>query len=204
MSEQHDQNGSSGLTKALMGAAAGAIGVWALDRVDWFMWDRMDEADRRRTRAARPGGEPPAHVLATKLETLTGTEPSERLHETAGDVIHYSLGIGPAVAYAMTRDKLPLEGPARGLLYGLGMFLVQDEALNTATGLGGKPGDYPWQDHARGLVAHLVYGLTTEVALNVMEALADQRGRSAHESSASRLHNGMSLDRSKNTSSARA
>lgn len=164
---------TSGMTTALMGAAAGAIGVWALDRVDWFMWNRMDQADHERTRAARPGGEPPAHALATRLEDLTGAQPSDRAHEAAGDAVHWALGIAPAMGYALLRDKLPLDGPARGLLYGLGLFLLQDEALNTATGLGGKPGDYPWQDHARGLIAHLVYGLTTEVALNVLEGLAE-------------------------------
>ena len=181
MDERRDQNESSGLAKALMGAAAGAIGVWALDRVDWFMWNRMDEADRERTRAARPSGEPPAHVAATKLEELTGVELSERAHATAGDAVHYSIGIAPAIGYALLRDKLPFDGPVRGLAYGLGLFLMQDEALNTATGLGGRPGDYPWQDHARGLVAHLVYGLTTELTLNLMEGLSDQSGRDEND-----------------------
>jgi hypothetical protein len=174
MEERREQDDQGGIAKALMGAAAGAIGVWALDRVDWFMWNRMDEADRARTRAARPDGEPPAHVVASKLEELAGVELSERAHDAAGDAVHYSLGIAPAVGYALLRDKLPFDGPVRGLAYGLGLFLVQDEALNAASGLGGRPGDYPWQDHARGLVAHLVYGLTTEVALNLMENLSDR------------------------------
>lgn len=164
---------------AVMGAAAGAVGVWALDRVDWFMWDRLDEETRARTIAARPGGEPPAHVLVGKVERMAGIAPSERQHEIAGQIVHYTIGIGPAVGYALTRDKLPGRGPVRGLLYGFGLFLAQDEALNTVSGLGAKPQDYPWQAHARGLIAHLVYGVATELALNAMEKAVRSAGSGA-------------------------
>ena len=55
------------------------------------------------------------------------------------------------------------------MLYGAGLFALQDEGLNSVTGLGAKPQDYPWQAHARGLVAHLVYGIVTELALSAIE-----------------------------------
>ncbi len=158
----------------LMGAAAGAVAVWALDRADWFMWNRMDEKTRERTRSVRPGGEPPAHVLASAAERAAGLDVSERQHKISGDLIHYSIGVAPAAAYAVFRDKLPIAGPARGALYGLGMFLLQDESLNSISGLGAKPSDYPWQDHARGLVAHVVYGITTELVLNALENAAGE------------------------------
>ncbi|MBA2722666.1 MAG: DUF1440 domain-containing protein [Methylibium sp.] len=154
---------------ALMGAAAGAIAVWALDRVDWFMWNRLDARTRTRTVSVRPAGEPPSHALVSKIEKAAGLNPTDRQHDLAGDITHYMIGIGPAAGYAVMRDKLPGRGPMRGLLYGLGVFLMQDEAFNTATGLGAKPQAYPWQAHARGLIAHLVYGVTTELVLNAME-----------------------------------
>jgi hypothetical protein len=56
----------------------------------------------------------------------------------------------------------------RGLLYGLGLFLILDEAVNAA-GLAADPRRYPWQAHARGLVAHLVLGVVTDAALSVLE-----------------------------------
>lgn len=62
--------GSNPLADAAIGAFAGAIGVWAMDRLDWFMWRRESPATRRRTTAVRPGVEPPAHVITTKLEKL--------------------------------------------------------------------------------------------------------------------------------------
>ncbi|MDQ3074551.1 MAG: DUF1440 domain-containing protein [Pseudomonadota bacterium] len=163
------------VSKALMGAAAGAAGVWALDRVDWFMWNQESDEVRQRTTAVRPGGEPPAHVAASKLEHMFGLNPTPGQHAMAGLATHYGIGIAPAAVYALVRDKLPGKGPARGLLYGLGVFLMQDEALNAATGLGARPKDYPWQAHARGLVSHLVYGVVTELVLNMLEKSATAR-----------------------------
>ncbi len=193
---------------ALMGAAAGAIGVWALDRADWFMWNRLDEETRTRTIAVRPGGEPPAHVLASKIEKTAGFNPTEKQHDMAGNVTHYSIGIGPAVGYALMRDKLPGRGPMRGLLYGFGVFLMQDEAVNAVTGLSAKPQAYPWQAHARGLIAHLVYGVATELALNAMERAvkSTRSGDSARDTSSrldrSRYANGQRIE--ENTEMARS
>jgi len=163
--------------KVLGGLVAGAVGVWALDRVDWFMWDREDPETRARTTAVRPKGEPPAQALVSKVEDATGKHLEPAAHEAASQAVHYSIGIAPAVGYALLRNSLPLSGVARGALYGAGLFLTQDEALNTVTGLGAKPQDYPWQAHARGIVAHTVYGIVTELTLNVLEGLAVDRSR---------------------------
>ncbi len=155
---------------AAMGMVAGAIGVWALDRVDYFLWNREDPETRARTRAVRPYGEPPAGVVVTELEQASGRGLGEEQHEAAQTAVHYAIGIGPAAGYALVRNQLP-GGPARGLLYGLGVFLLQDEGINAVTRLGANPRDYPWQAHGRGLISHLVYGLTTELALSAMERL---------------------------------
>ena len=170
---------------AAMGMVAGAIGVWALDRVDYFMWNREDPETRARTKAVRPHSEPPAGVMVTELELASGRALGGEEHEAAQTAVHYAIGIGPAAGYALVRDQLP-GGPARGLLYGLGVFLLQDEGINAVTRLGADPRDYPWQAHARGLVSHLVYGLTTELALTAMDRMLgdgngqDRNGR-AHD-----------------------
>lgn len=59
-----------------------------------------------------------------------------------------------------------------GLLYGLELFLVQDEGLNPILGTSGGPTEYPWQAHARGLVGHLVLGAVTHATLNVLDQVA--------------------------------
>jgi uncharacterized membrane protein YagU involved in acid resistance len=168
--------------KVVAGFAAGAAGVWALDRIDWFMWNREDPKARARTTAVRPNGEPPAQALVSKIEDATGKHLEPGTHEAVSQVVHYSIGIAPAIGYALLRDKLPISGAARGALYGAGLFLAQDEALNTVTGLGAKPQAYPWQAHARGIVAHTVYGIVTEFALNVVDRLRTGSARAGRQS----------------------
>lgn len=160
--------------KVAAGLVAGAVGVWALDRIDWFMWNRENPKARARTTAVRPNGEPPAQALVSKVEDATDARLEPSTHEAVSQIVHYSIGIAPAVAYALFRDKLPVAGVTRGALYGAGLFLMQDEALNTVTGLSAKPGAYPWQAHARGIVAHTAYGIVTELALDLMDQLRSE------------------------------
>lgn len=187
-------SGSSTIVNAAIGAVGGVIAVWVMDRVDWTLWRLEGPKVRRRTTAVRPGGEPPAHVIATKLERLAGVGfqgsaevPSllEQLdtkgltgnrHHILGTGVHHAIGIGPATAYGIMQDKLPFSGAARGALYGLTLFLAQDEAANALTRLSAKPPRYPWQDHVRGLISHLVYGIVTDAVVTAAKKqLAHQR-----------------------------
>lgn len=181
-SSDEDRDWTDTGLKLLAGAAAGAIGVWALDRVDWFMWDRESDGTRARTTSVRPNGEAPAEALVTRAEDAFDRRSDPETHRARGKAVHYAIGIGPAIGYALLRDRLPVDGPARGALYGAGLFLAQDEVLNTVTGLGASPQDYPWQAHARGLVAHTVYGIVVETALNLLEQAGDVAERSQVDS----------------------
>ena len=158
----------------MKGAIAGAVGVWVMDRLDWFMFENVDPAARRRTEQVRPGGLDPAHVAAHKLASALGTELSPEQAEPAGMAIHYAMRIGPGAIYGAFREHLPVTRSGQDALYGmgvgLGLFLVQDEALNQATGLSARQKDYPWQAHARGLLAHLTLGLVTNAVLNLLNA----------------------------------
>ena len=55
-----------------------------------------------------------------------------------------------------------------GLLYGLALFLFNDELMNPLIGASGRPTAYPLQAHARGLVGHLVLGFATEAGLKAL------------------------------------
>lgn len=155
----------------LKGAVAGAVAVWAMDRLDWFAYRQEAPKARAQTRRVRPGGMDPAHVAVSRAAGMAGTGiPSQP--NAAGIGLHYGIGIVPGALYAAMRDRVDGLGFARGPLYGLGLFLFQDEAFNAASGLSAQPARYPWQAHARGLVAHLVYGLATELALDAMDAVS--------------------------------
>lgn len=163
---------SSGLFgDLLLGAAAGAAGVWAMDRLDGYLYrGGLDDArTRRATDAARPGQMDPAHVAAQRVARAAGAAPpTPARNNTAGQVIHYSLGIGPGAIYAALRGRVPLVDAGRGTLFGIGLFATQDELGNYAMKLSGPPGRYPWTAHLRGLLAHAVYGAVTDTVLRVV------------------------------------
>lgn len=151
----------------LQGALAGAVGVWAMDRVDWFVYDRERQEVKEQTRANRPGGEDPAHVIAGRVADALGKPLIGARRDAAGTAVHYSLGILPGALYGALSGRVKAVGAGRGLGYGLAMFIVEDELVNTALGIAGPPTGYPWQAHARGLLAHLVLGCVTDAALRL-------------------------------------
>ncbi len=162
------RKGGLGMT-LLKGALAGAAGIWALDRVDWLLWDAGGPELRARTRAARPGGLDPAHVLANRIARKVGRRLDPPQPHPLGIALHYSFGIVPTMAYAALRHRVPAVAAGGGTLFGLAATLVEDEGMNPALGLAAPPGAYPWQDHARSVVAHLVLGAVAEGVLRALD-----------------------------------
>lgn len=164
----HDSGGDL-LTDAVKGAIAGAIGVWALDKVTWVMWNRTDPAKLRQEVEARPGGLDPAHVMANRSAEALGTELTPEQPHRAGIGVHYGIGIMPAAAYGALRHSVPAITAGSGMLYGLALFLIQDEGLNPILGTSGSPTEYPSEAHLRGLVGHLVLGAATHASLRLLD-----------------------------------
>lgn len=150
----------------LLGALAGTAAIWVTDKLDQAMYDAEPAEAQRQTVRARPGGMDPAHVVANRAARAVGTHLGQP--HPAGIAVHYDLGALMAAGYAALLGRVPLAGAGRGLGFGLTMFVIKDEGLNTLLGTGGKPADYPWQDHARGFVAHGFFGFTVDTLLRIM------------------------------------
>ena len=170
--EEYDGDDGNVLPDLVKGAIAGAAGVWAMDRVVWWLWDRENPVALQQEWAARPEGLDPAHVMANRAAEAMGTELVPRQPHPAGIAVHYALGVVPGAVYGALRNRVGGVGAAGGLLYGLGLFLVEDEGLNPLLGTSGAPTEYPWQAHARGLVGHLVLGAVTHATLDLLDRAA--------------------------------
>ncbi len=169
---QHEP--SSLALDAAKGALAGALAVWAMDRVTWFMYHRQDRAALRRELETRPDYLDVSHNLAREGAHAAGEDiPAVQPHP-AGLGTHYALGIVPGMLYAMLRKRVPVLGDKGGALYGMSIFTLWDEVASRALGLASGPRAYPWQSHARGVVGHLVLGTVTEALLKGSDRLAQK------------------------------
>lgn len=153
------------------GALAGAAATWLMGKATTFLYEREDEEARRAEDEAR-GGKTAYGVAAEKAAGAVGRELSEEERKTAGSAIHWALGMGAGAAYGALRGRVPGAEAGAGLLFGTAFWLLVDEGGNAALGLTPGPAAFPWQTHARGLAGHLVFGLTAEAALRVLDGAA--------------------------------
>ena len=143
------------------GALAGAAATWLMDLVTTGMVQQQSEAAREREEAARPNGRSSVDNLVARLEQDFNLRLDDGARARLSSAIHYGLGAVPGAAYAALANRVPLVGAANGLLYGVVLWALNDEYLNTKLGLAGPFDAYPGETHWRGLVGHVVLGAAT-------------------------------------------
>lgn len=153
------------------GALAGVIATGAMVAVRDALWKAEGEALREREKQLREGMEQtgfqkPVRWTADRLDVPLDKEQEQRV----GKAIAWALGIGGVVGYAAARRRWPQARAGHGSAFGAAVWLAEDETLLPALGLAHGPFAYPWQAHARGLAAHLAYGVTAETTLRALDA----------------------------------
>lgn len=153
---------------ALRGAVAGTAATWLMDLVTTGLLEGQSAAAKAREEAARPNGKGAVENLVGQLEARFRLSLDERQRSLLMQVIHFGLGAGPGAAYAILRRRVPLLAAGNGLVYGVLLWAVNDEYLNTALGFAGPFEAYPLETHWRGLVGHAVLGVATDVGIDVL------------------------------------
>lgn len=151
------------------GAVAGAVSVWMMDRVTWYMYRTEDPKAHKKEKKAQIKGKYVAHVAAEKAVDALGLNLSDKQLHHAGTGVHYFLGVAPGALYGVFRHRIKGLDAGRGLLYGLGLFIVMDEIIAPLAKLASGPAAYPWQAHARGLAGHLTVGATTDTIVGLLD-----------------------------------
>ncbi len=189
-------NESNTAIEILKGAVAGAVGVWAMDKITSYFTEhdapssRVEQGTMRMLEtSASPGtiermmpsrtkirGKDRSAMLIHRIADAAGYDIEPHQRENLGQGAHYAFGVVPAAIYAATRGG---QGTnlGRGLLFGLGSFLLKDEVGSWALGLSERPDAYDWDSHLGGLMGYLGYGAVTEGTL----AALDRGGTRAQE-----------------------
>jgi len=156
------------LGDATRGAIAGAAATWAMDQVTTVMLAVQAPEVTAQEETAQANGKSSVTNLVDRVEAQTGlVVPAER-RSLVEQAVHYALGAVPGALYGVIRRWIPFARAGSGLFYGLGLFAVNDEYLNTRLGLASPPGAYPPETHMRGLAGHAVLGVGTETAIQLL------------------------------------
>jgi hypothetical protein len=163
---RHDRH--SVLGQLVRGAIAGGLATWVMDQVTTGVMSQQSSDIGEREKAVQPNRQPSVENLVDRAADSLGVSLDAEQKGLASQVTHYALGAVPGAAYAVMRDRLPIIGAGRGLLYGALVFAINDEYLNTRLGLAASPDAYPTETHLRGLIGHLALGVATDTGIDIL------------------------------------
>jgi hypothetical protein len=159
----------------LAGLLGGFVACWAMNQ--WLaLWLRIVEkntAPRRGQRVAGQGGQlaregpdarrpPTMHAAAALVSGLFRRAPAECTQQRVGQILHYTFGTATGALYGALADAIPSLTTACGVPFGLAVWLLADELALPALGLAQPPRRQNPATHTYALIAHGIYGLTTE------------------------------------------
>jgi hypothetical protein len=110
-------------------------------------------------------------IASAISETVFDHRLTKSEKETGGAVAHYAMGTATGALYGAVAELLPATTTGVGLPFGASVWLIADEGVVPALGLSKGPMEYPLSIHAYAIAAHLIYGLTTELARRTVRNL---------------------------------
>ncbi len=152
---------------AFRGALAGAAATWAMDQVTTVMLSVQAPEVTKQEEAARANGKSSVTNLVDKVEAQTGLVVPRKRRPLVEQAVHYGLGAVPGALYGIARH-VPFLRAGNGLFYGLGVYALNDNYVNTKLGLASSPQAYPPETHLRGLAGHAVLGVATETGIQLL------------------------------------
>lgn len=160
-----------------IGMAAGFVATKVTDRAQRLLYQITPETEKAREPKDPEGSS--AMRAAKKTAELVDAEPDRDALRALKNAIHYGLGMGWGGLYGLLRRYSQMTPVGAGIVTGTSLSLIIDEALSPALGLTAPSRAYPVSSHARGLLTHIVYGLSLAAAAEALYRLAGHRPEQA-------------------------
>jgi hypothetical protein len=154
------------------GALAGAASTAAMDRAGRRMYQLEDPQVREYEENLRRSRYPPELAAEKLLRMITGFTPSRNAARRLAQPIHFGLGAAMGAGFAGFSRRFPASPLLAGLVFGLAMWALVDELATPAFGLSPPSRRFPWQNHARSLASHAVFGGTMGVIQGLVRKAA--------------------------------
>src|SRR6201996_5097133 len=161
----------------LAGVAGGLVAAWMMNEFSGTVGKKLDNAIEtpadKQELEARSDGEDATMKAADKIvETVTGGRHlSHEQREIGGPIVHYTMGAITGGVYGALAEYSTAVRVGFGTTFGGVLFATADVFGVPAFHLGGWPDEYPVSSYASPLVAHLIYGATTELVRRVVRQI---------------------------------
>ena len=161
----------------LAGVAGGLVGAWMMNEFSGTLGKKLDDAVEtpadKKELAAQSDGEDATMRAADKIvETMTGGRHlTHEQREVGGPIVHYAMGAMTGGVYGALAEYCPAARTGFGTTFGGILFATADVFGVPAFHLGGWPDEYPVSSYASPLVAHVIYGATTELVRRIVRPL---------------------------------
>jgi len=169
------------LTGIFAGAIGGLVGTWAMSEAQRG-WTRAVDGDVPESAAgkhdARDWQERHEHQNSNELAAqalaryLMGRSLTREELPVAAALVHYGFGAAVGAVYGAYAERRQSQGSGAGL--GITLWLVADEIAMPLLGLSHPTTRRPLEMHLQSLMAHLVYGPTTEMGRRMVRAQFDE------------------------------
>lgn len=161
---------------AVAGMIGGVVAAWAMNEYLAAQPKsapkpspaRSGRAQQRQSKAAsqqsQNGGDDATVKVAQAISTrLLHHELTPNQKKIAGPAVHYAYGSAVGALYGAVAEVWPLADAGFGMLYGIVLWAIGDEAAVPALRLGPPPTQVSAPKHAEYLAAHLVYGIALDL-----------------------------------------
>ncbi|MFP4600410.1 MAG: hypothetical protein ACLFVJ_19295 [Persicimonas sp.] len=150
------------------GAVAGVVATFAMKRITSLLESRQRSSPAV-GRGFRPR-KPAERALVDRMNKRFGWGMSRRKRRKVSKRVKWALGATTGIANAWLRRRVgATDSLLRAAALGALTFLLADEVLKPALGVGIKPTKLPWPTHATALAGHATYGLVNAGVRRMLE-----------------------------------
>ena len=158
-----DHKAQTLLSDIVVGLFAGLVATQVTNLAQVPLQRMTPDNVGRQEKQVRPGASS-SLVAARKAARRLDCSPSQREVGLLGKAIHFGIGMAWGPVYGLLRRHGGLGPFGAALASGAAMSLILDEGVVPVLGLSAPNQDYPVFTHARGFLAHLVYGVAAALA----------------------------------------
>lgn len=161
----------------LAGVAGGLVASWAMNEFEATAGRKLSNAvetpaDKRQLAAESDDQDATMRVADKVVETVTGGQHlTYAQRQIGGPIVHYTMGAVTGGVYGALAEYFPSVRAGFGTTFGVILFGTADVFGVSALGFDKWPDQYPLSSWASPLVAHLVYGSTTEFVRRVVRVI---------------------------------